>query len=747
MITGQSADENLVPSLRARIEYLEENRRFIQNALEMVLSMADFKIDFNSTSGPQCLIEEALERIQKIISLKGCAVYLVDEQTAEFVNAYCFPESMAADLQSHVEFMIEEGFFAWAIRERHGLNISSQDHEHQFLLHVIANNSGVQGMFIGLLQEKNKPVPHASMSLLSITLFNLANVMESQNLYQMVKEQNDLLEQKVDERTRKLKDSKQRLKKTMLRLEKLAEEAEKANVAKGQFLANMSHEIRTPLNGIIGCTELILKADRLDGCHKLAGVALQESEHLLQLINNVLDYSKLEDDKIELEQRPFDLTELLQFIIAGLKFQADAKGIQLQLDLSGGIESYVIGDALRLRQVLINLVNNAIKFTPDGSVTLAVSRLECQSAPDHQKLHFAVIDTGIGIPEDRQSAIFERFTQVDESTTRRHGGTGLGITIANQLVGLMGGRMAVTSRIGRGTTFDFSINMVLDPTQMRTFAKPQESERKTEQEAVRSVSILVAEDTPVNQMVIRRHLESRGYAVCIVDNGRKAVEASRRQSFDLILMDVQMPEMDGLEAVQHIKAEMENNRQVPIVALTANADVQTKLDCNAAGMDAILTKPIRQASLIAAVEEWVTKFKPGGPELSTLDVLSDTEPATDDKDEFFLDAPPLDMETALYEFGDADLVKAVVEQLMQSLPTYLNDIHQAQEDKDINTIKLRAHAIKGGAATIEAKPMAEAASNLEVQCRRGNAAQIPQCVSHLIQAVEIFKAYVDNLDW
>jgi signal transduction histidine kinase/DNA-binding response OmpR family regulator len=749
MTNGLSIDQRL-NKLQARIDYLEENRRFIQNALEMVQSMADFQIDFNSIKGPDRLIEEAAERIQKIIPLKGCAVYIVDNETAEFVKAFSSPNALWSTLQLPVEFLIDEGFFALAIRERHGLNISSSDRLHHFLLHVIANNSGVHGMFIGLLPETKITVPHTSLTLLSITLFNLANVMESLNFYQMIKQQNIILEEQVEKRTHKLNASKQKLKEAMLRQGRLVEEAKKANRAKSQFLANMSHEIRTPLNGIIGCTELILKENSVVGCHELALVAMQASEHLLHLINNILDYSKIEAGKVELEQHPFDLYELLQSVVSGLKLQADAKNIQLTVQIEDGAISKVIGDSLRLRQVLINLVNNAIKFTKQGSVTLSLKRLNSMDKTDHQRLCFAVMDTGIGIPKDRQKAIFDHFTQVDESTTRKYGGTGLGMAIAYQLVELMGGALTLESEFSKGTTFSFTIELALDSTSHQKIPNSQTLDHNTDKKTSPDIhgTILVAEDTSVNQLVIRRLLEACGHLVTIVDNGKKAVEACQTQSFDLILMDVQMPEMDGIKATRVIKNQKTDTPLPPIVALTANADAQTREDCLAAGMNAILTKPIRRASLTEAVNKWLTWSAMQRSGLSIEKGTDKFDEASQDIDrEQKAQLLPFDYKAALYEFGDVDLVKEVVVQLMQSLDGYFNDIQQALTQKDYHTVQMRSHAIKGGAATIEAAPLSQAAAMIETQCKKGDLEHIHSSVKQLAHCITAFKNYIETITW
>ncbi|MBR9979614.1 MAG: response regulator, partial [Desulfatitalea sp.] len=674
--------DTALTKLEARIEHLEENRRFIQNALEMVLSMADFSIDPGADGGHAHLLSEAVARIQKFIPLEGCAIYLVDDATQEFQPVYHSTPVLASYMGAQVEFMIDEGFFAWAVRERRGLVITSQDHARHFLLHVIANNARVQGLFIGLMAPGQSTVPDTSLTLLTITLFNMANVMHSLALYRMVKEQNALLEQKVAERTARLDASRQQLKRAMERQERLARAAEQANQAKGQFLANMSHEIRTPLNGIIGCTELILKADDLTNSRDLARVCLDESEHLLHLINNVLDFSKIEAGKIAMEQQPFHLTELLQSVVAGLRPQADAKGVVLDLQLPGVPFSAVVGDALRLRQVLVNLVNNAVKFTAKGSVTLTAQRMAAAVPEGSQRVRFAVSDTGIGIPKARQAAIFKRFTQVDASTTRRFGGTGLGTSIAYNLVALMGGQLTVESTPGKGSTFAFTIDLPVAVTVTRPAQTPSEGLAQAPMKALAPTArgrILVAEDTPVNQMVIQRHLTERGHSVFLATNGREALAACRREPFDLILMDVQMPEMDGLEATRRIRAELPEYAQRPVLALTANTDTRTRQDCMAAGMQTVLTKPIRRQVLLDVVDQWLVRTAAGTDSVASgATAAAPGKPAPRQEN----DPVPLDLETAVYEFGDRQTVQTVVTELLASVAGQVTDIQRALPEAD-----------------------------------------------------------------
>jgi two-component system, sensor histidine kinase and response regulator len=738
--------ETRIARLQARVDYLEENRRYVQNSLEMALWLSDFHKHLVKDNDNDLLLQEAIGRFEKIIPMQACAIYLVDEHTAEFKPAVCQPRSLRELMTDQVEFMIEEGLFAWAMRERRGIFTSSSDHAHKFLVHIIANHSQVQGMFIGLLQSGKISVTDTALTLLSITLLNLANVMESMQLYQWVRNQNAILEKKVAERTLKLDRSRQKLKKTMVSLEKMAQEAEAANEAKGRFLANMSHEIRTPVNGIIGCAELMLKSADPEYSRSLARICLNESEHLLNLINNVLDYSKIEAGKIELEQAPLQLEALLRSVRDGLKIQAQTKGIELDLRITADCTPPVLGDALRLRQVLINLVNNAIKFTQQGSVTLALEEAG-GSVPGERRLRFSVIDTGIGIPKHRQDAIFKRFTQVDQSTTRRYGGTGLGTAIAYQLVTLMGGELTVESAPGRGATFGFIITLPLADTYPGGHepVPPANRLKHTVREQTNSARILLAEDTPVNQLVIRSHLEDQGFEVVVADNGRAAVEACRRRKFDLVLMDIQMPEMDGIEAAGRILEELPAEAKIPIVALTADAEARTRAACESAGMEAVLIKPIRRATLIEKVHGILKRHprhsgerasgRPADPE--------DQETAAEEN----ASAPPLDLETAIYEFGGRQMVRQVIEQLIDNGVGQMEEIRQALNNNALDIIRQRAHAIKGGAATAEAGPLSKAAAALENQCKAGSMDRIPRAVEHLESAWDALRGHVQTIDW
>jgi PAS domain S-box-containing protein len=407
---------------------------------------------------------------------------------------------------------------------------------------------------------------------------------ESKRSEEALQEANDELGRRVLERTSELRAAK--------------EAAESANRAKSEFLANMSHEIRTPMNGIIGMTDLVLETEIGREQREYLEMVRTSGKVLLGLVNDILDFSKIEAGKLELESIGFNLRDCVRTVLMPLTLRAQKKGLELRTDIADDVQENLIGDAMRLWQILLNFADNALKFTERGFVAVQVT-VQAQRSGE-QCLHFSIEDTGIGIPPEKQEVIFEGFAQADGSTTRTYGGTGLGLAIAAQLVKKMRGKIWVVSTLGVGTTFHFTAWFRVAETSPQPSVIVSEDLPKAHTTA--SLHILLAEDNLINRAFATGILTRRGHSLVQATNGHEALASARAESFDLILMDVQMPDMDGFEATRLIRAEEPLGRHTPIVAMTAHAMVGDRERCLAAGMDDYLSKPLNKAALLAIIE-------------------------------------------------------------------------------------------------------------------------------------------------
>lgn len=403
----------------------------------------------------------------------------------------------------------------------------------------------------------------------------------------------ELLDKEI-ELNKELSYNQERLKKNILELEVARQELEHSTKAKSDFLATMSHEIRTPMNAIMGMTHLLQQEKPRKDQQEPLNILDFSGKTLLSLIDDVLDFSKIEAGRVEFESTEFELNRLVSTIMESFKMMAKNNEIKLKKEIDLKVHNVLIGDPSRLTQILNNLLSNALKFTEEGSVTLAIKILD--DFEGKQRLEFSVIDTGIGIPEPRLETIFESFTQASGSTTRLFGGTGLGLTISKQLIELQGGLIKVDSEEGKGSTF--SVELTFGKGEGKAIQEEKSISHQETEKALKGIRVLLAEDNIVNQKVMYRFLEKWKIEMTIVDNGAKAVEEVKNNDFDIILMDLQMPEMDGYTASAKIrKMEDTKKREIPIIALTAAALKEVREKVYASGMNDFVTKPFNPADL------------------------------------------------------------------------------------------------------------------------------------------------------
>jgi len=442
-----------------------------------------------------------------------------------------------------------------------------------------------------LVKYPNEKTKHTD--ILISTILYLLIISISVSLYKRTydMDRDNLIKKSID-----LEESREYLSETK-------QQAEEATKAKSRFLANMSHEIRTPLNGIIGTIDLLQHTPLNAEQEELMLSLKSSSTHLLEIVNDVLDISKIEADKLELFEGPCNLENIIQQVtaISSPRLIALKKNITLNAAVQPGVESEIIADESRIKQVLINLVGNAIKFTETGNIRLEVSANMIDESL--QELHFAVSDTGIGISEENIQSLFIPFTQIDSTATRKHSGTGLGLSICRKIIEEMGGRIWVESELGKGSTFKFII-----PVQINLVRKSQQPQQRNAAGAIsgseiKPLKMLVAEDNNMNQLLATKMFKKIGYIIEIANNGKEAVEMTAKYDYDLVFMDIHMPEMDGIEATQRILNS--GRAKVPIIiAMTANAVKEAEAEYLQLGMKDIVTKPFTIDQLRKVLEKW-----------------------------------------------------------------------------------------------------------------------------------------------
>jgi len=632
----------------SRVEFLEGISRWVNYALEVGTGLNDSSIRIGTEGEEENIFREMVFALNKLYDFDRMAIYLVDEHDHDFKIKICDPSDSEDVLKRELDYHVEKGNFSWALTQLRSCLVPRSDGDGTVVLHALSTRSRVRGMFLGMLPNDVSDIPDLYMNFLSMLLLNISNAIESKELYRYVNDQNRNLEKKVVKRTAELEDARQ--------------QAERANTAKSSFLANMSHEIRTPLASVIGYAEWLIEGEisEQERDEAVASI-LRTGKHVLAVINDILDLSKIESDKLTIEVLDVPMFSLLAEIERLMTLHAQEKHLSFDLEYVFPLPYSIKTDPTRLKQVLINLCSNAIKFTQTGSVLLRIAC--CQ---ERSTIEFSIIDTGIGISIDKFEMLFDSFTQADESTTRKFGGTGLGLNISRRLARMLGGDIFVESTLGKGSTFTASIST--DANSFEYMAKMiedvdrpplQKADGKSNREANLSGRVLLAEDNPDNQRLIEHYLKRLGVELTIVDNGSQAVEIVLQEDFDLILMDMQMPEMDGPTATSMLR---QIGCPIPVVALTANAGSDDRSRCFDAGCDDFLCKPIEKQLFYSVVSRY----------LKTSEGIKDEEE-----------------ESVLQELQD---------KFLQHLATRRDELEQLYESNDREAIKSLMHQFKGSSA-------------------------------------------------
>ena len=566
--------------------------------------------------------------------------------------------------------------------------------------------------------------PHFWVQGVGIFVFDMglfaSLAVRSMRLHDELEQYSEKIEQKVFDRTRELQKANSDLKDAI-------EAARHASQAKSRFLANISHEMRTPLNCIIGFSEMLSR-----GCSakqlKNVDVILEESERLLTLINQLLDIEKIEAGKIALDTAPFSLKDFLQSITKSFALQCAEKGLEWKTDMAADVPVTVEADSFRLRQVLDNLVSNAVKFTSRGSVLLTVT-VESLLNDRELVLRFTVHDSGIGIPPDQSDRIFESFEQGDSSRTRVYGGSGLGMTITKQLVGLMKGSISFSSKVGTGTSFWFTLPCSIPV--FNGFTPSPLIEGDSQYKVEGSPSVLIVEDYPSNRVIARTHLESLGCRVVEVENGRQAVDLVESRDFDLILMDIQMPEMDGIEATTQIRRSLGTGGP-PILGLTANAFPEDLAQYRQAGMNGVLTKPLRRDAFLAEVAAWLSgKGEQKYPAVSGV------------ADESIV----CDFNSLLKEVDNQrDEALSMLRGFSESLNEQIPQIKAAFASGDWDRLHREIHSIKGGGLNVFAFRLSSIAEVAESEAKSRRPEPLKNLLPVLYEKITELRDFIRELD-
>ena len=710
--------------LQERVAYLEEsNQRFIL-ILEMLASSSEFQDDLSRAKDGEGIFKATAGQLRRLFPFQSIG-FLDCRSDGSFELLVADPVAAHDPLQVLVETRMLDGTFAWALNRNQAVLVPTESGE-SLLLQVVATQSCVRGMFVGTLPGTSATLDAASLNALSIVLYTCAYALESTILYGMLHDHTQHLEERVQLRTRDLEEARR--------------QAEAASLAKSDFIANMSHEIRTPMNGVMGMTELMLQGGLTPQKEKIYLRAIKDSaDSLMLIINDILDFSKIEAGKFTLENKPFCPRDALERCLGVFLMRAEEKGLRITHQVDPAVPACLLGDQGRLRQVLTNLIGNAIKFCQQGEITIEIGL--ASMSKDVVMLQVKVTDTGIGIEQEACQRIFNQFEQADSSTTRKFGGTGLGLAICRKLVGLMNGKIWVESQLGVGSCFQFTASFLAGSPEL--LASEKKAALVSSQIPQTPRAILIADDVEINRVLVQAILEPHGHRITFTEDGRKALEAYKNGQFEIVLMDIQMPEMDGLQATRSIREyERATSRsQVPIVAMTAFAGNEDRQVCLDAGMDDYITKPIKPTQLLQLINKFC------GSSTKAFAVASDDSSTSESLKEL-----PGELDKAVAVFaqnelierlgGRSEMVPRFVGLFYKGVLPQMEGLVSALAAEDTDGVRRHAHAIKGAAGNIAALRIQQTAAMLESSAKQGD---LPDASQWLVLLQHEYRTFTETV--
>ncbi len=709
-----------VEELRERVRLLTMERESAKRVLEAAVESLSPSVLVDESFTREELFLQTSQRLRSFIRFDSLVFFLFSQDGLDLSPVYCDPPEKLSFFEEEMTPLVDDGTFAWAVDRNKPVVItarpSADDHgERRLLLHSIMTPNGSAGMFMGLLGEDETGILDVSFAFITVLLNTAAGILQNAEFNRTIRTLNEELQAKIDS------------------LEVSERSLAEAIKTKELFLANVSHEVRTPLNGVMGLTA-ILESTSLDSRQReLLGVLKDESKTLLSMINDLLDFSKMDAKRLELEVAPFDIHELWSSVRESFASRAAAKGLAFTMSLEPSVPPCLSGDSLRVRQLLGNLIGNAVKFTPKGSVRVTGGGTLGEDG--RFLLEVSIKDTGIGISDKDRHQLFEPFVQGDVSLTRRFGGTGLGLAISSRISEAMGGSISFESQEGAGTLFTVSLPLeIASPSPEADDADARTSERELLLRP--GTSALVVEDNQTNRMVAVSLLNLQG--VDMVDtavDGVEAIEKLSSERYDIILMDIQMPRMDGLKAVSIIRDPRSPvmDHEAVVVAMTANVLPGEKERLIGAGMSDYIAKPIQPDDLRIVLKRFLSEA-----EQEKMVAAEESGVSRPDHPE----ERPFRQEALLSRMGgDITISMRTVETFIGDFPGMLDRMKKAVESGEAEELRMLSHTLRGASVNVEALQIARLAEEGERTASEGDVERLRVLCQRLDDA---FKRFVGD---